>query len=227
LAEQLVESLPSTPISILISPGPLGNQINATVTIGFEFSSSDDTLKLGFRQEYLKISDGALSSSVLGLGYDEMREYPFFYTSEGCLFDYRLTPHPSWISRRYYAAWTETSYWGGYLGPISQENISKATVVGDVIEFENLTIYYEDSTSFVCGPSVITIGAKFTLDGNNWSVEQIVNASDEGGVTIKEEGVEIIPRRFEPVRPVVLIALFAIPVIIVSAYLIHKRITDK
>ncbi|TFG11324.1 hypothetical protein EU537_12635, partial [Candidatus Thorarchaeota archaeon] len=189
--------LPSSTNSIMISGGVIGSFINATLTFCFKESISDESFKLGFNQEYLEIRDGLFSSPVLGLGYDEMREYPYFYTESGELFDYRKKPAPSWASRRFYPAWTEEAKAGYYLGPISEENISRATLAGDVVEFENLTVYYADSSSRRVGPQLITVGVEFSLEDGDWSIEHIVNASDDVGVIIETQQIHVPLQHFE------------------------------
>jgi hypothetical protein len=208
--------LPMTGITISLYGGPFGNHVNATLTFGFRPALSDDSLSLGFSQEFLQISSGPSSLSAIGLGYDEMREYPFFYTDDGMLFDYRFTPAPNWVSRRYYAAWTELDRWEGFLGPISPENMSRATLIGDIVQFENLTIYFEDSTAFICGPQTITIGAKFTHSNDSWSVEHIVNASDYQGIVVEPQSLSISLRSFEPPSLVFYGSLIVLPLLLIG-----------
>jgi hypothetical protein len=218
------EHLPSSAISIMVSGGLLGSYINATLSFHFIF---DDFLSLGFEQEYLEIRDGLFSSPVLGLGYDEMREYPYFYTERGELFDYRKKPAPSWASRRFYAAWTEGAKAGYYLGPISDENISRATLAGDVVEFENLTVYYADSSSRRVGPQLITVGVEFSHDEGDWSIEHTVNASDEVGVTIQTQQIHVPLQHFEPVGKISIVALVAMGLFGLGLYVRRKKSIGK
>jgi hypothetical protein len=219
-----LENLPSSTVAIMVSGGPLGSYINATLSFHFIF---DDFFSLGFEQEYLEIRDGLFSSPVLGLGYDEMREYPYFYTERGELFDHRKKPAPSWASRRFYAAWTEMDKAGYYLGPISDENISKATVAGDIVEFENLTVYYADSSSRRVGPQLITVGVEFSHEDGDWSIEHTVNASDEGGVIIEAQQIHVPLQHFEPVGRISIVALVAMGLFGLGLYVRRKKRKEK
>jgi len=222
-----LEILPSSTNSIIISGGILGSFINATLTFCFKESISDESFKLGFNQEYLEIRDGLFSSPVLGLGYDEMREYPYFYTESGELFDYRKKPAPSWASRRFYAAWTEGAKAGYYLGPISDENISRATLAGDVVEFENLTVYYADSSSRRMGPQLITVGVEFAHEDGDWSIEHTVNASDEVGVIIETQQIHVPLQHFEPVGRISIVALVAMGLFGLGLYVRRKKRSEE
>jgi len=147
-----------------------------------------------------------------------MREYPFFYTSSGELFDYTLTPYPSWISRRHYAAWTDVFRASGYLGPISEDNITNALYCGDIIEFENLTIYFEDGSSFVCGPRLITLKANFSKSAENWDTQVTIQTSDNQGNL-----VEIALRYSEPLSPLLPATGIAVGVITLIGLLLYRK----
>ncbi len=215
-----IDHLPSASINMLLVGGPLGNNINATITVGFSLS---DNYSLGFQQEFLGINTGPATVKVVGLGYDEMREYPFFYTSSGELFDYTLTPYPSWTSRRHYAAWTALNTIELYLGPISEDNITDALYCGDIIEFENLTIYFEDGSSFVCGPRLVTLKANFSKSAENWDTQVTIQTSDNQGVTIKENLVEIALRYSEPLSPLLPVTGIAVGVITLIGLLLYRK----
>ena len=215
-----IDNLPSASINMLLVGGPLGNNINATITVGFSLS---DNYSLGFQQEFLGINTGPATVKAVGLGYDEMREYPFFYTSSGELFDYTLTPYPSWTSRRHYAAWTALNTIELYLGPISEDNITNALYCGDIIEFENLTIYFEDGSSFVCGPRLITLKANFSKSVEMWETQVTIQTSDDQGVTIEENLVEIDLRFYEPLSPGLPIIGVAVGVTALIGLLLYRK----
>jgi hypothetical protein len=209
---------------MIIRGGQFGNTVNATISIMFDLSISEQNVSIGFRQEYLRITAGPLAVRAKGLGYDEMREFPFFYTESGRLFDYRLTPYPSWISRRHYAAWTETSAMALYLGPISEQNITEVSYCGDLIEFENLTVYFEDNSSFVCGPRLISLAANFTKTGDGWDTALAIETSDNEGVTIESNIVTVLLRYPEPLSPVTpIVGVGACAALLVGVYVLWRR----
>lgn len=200
--ETHIGALPRATITMMISGGIPGNRINATITVGFTPQSGEGIFGIGFRQEFLRIITGLGAVRARGLGYDEMRERPYFYTTGGEVFDHRDDPFPSWISRRHYAAWTQTASMALYLGPISEQNITEATYCGNLIEFENLTVYFEDNSSFVCGPRLISLAANFTRTGESWNTSITIETSDDEGVTIEEDTVTVMLRQPEPLSPI-------------------------
>ncbi len=216
-----IDHLPSASINTFLIGGALGNNINATITIGFTFNNA--CYSLGFQQEYLRINTGPAAVKAVGLGYDEMREYPFFYTSNGELFDYTLTAHPSWTSKRLYPAWTEVDRAFASLGPISEDNITNTLYCGNIIEFENLTIYFDDGNSFVCGPRLITLKANFSKNTEGWDTQVTIQTSDNQGVTIEENLVEIALRYSEPLSPLLPVTGIAVGVISLIGLVLYRK----
>lgn len=214
----LIEDLPSATISMMIIGGQLGNTINATLTIGFY--SEGGEVGIGFRQELLRISSGPVYARAVGLGYDEMRERPFFYTIHGNVTNPALPPSP--VSSRQHAGWTVSEWCGAWTGPISEQNITEATFCGDIVEFENLTVYFEDGSSFVCGPNVITLGANFTRTEDVWNTSVIIETSDAQGISVDNNVVTISLRYSEPISSTVTVATIAI-VAVVAVVLCFKR----
>jgi hypothetical protein len=191
IAAQLSDIPTNQSITMMLNGHSLGTSINATLVFGFQFDSTDNEYKIGFYQQYLSISDSPFFLRALGLGYDEMREYPFAYTTGGIITDYWYNHTPNWTSKRPYLTWTEKSRWGGYLGPISEENMTHLSTAGDIVEFENLTIYYEDGSSSLCGPELITLGVNFTRTDSEWVVQYLISSSTLKGVVIDESRVTI------------------------------------
>ncbi|TFH03476.1 MAG: hypothetical protein E4H14_16635 [Candidatus Thorarchaeota archaeon] len=195
-----ISDLPNASITINILGTMFGNQIEAKLDYGFRYDNTSSLIYgIGFSQQYLTIENSIIFTQASGLGYDEMREYPFAYTDSGMITDYWLNHTANWISRRKYAAWTSLAAYGGYLGPISEENITHLTKVGDIIEFENLTIYFEDGTSFLCGPRVITVGVNFTQQNGEWEVEYLIDSSDSQHTLIQESEMTIYLSKSDPI----------------------------
>jgi hypothetical protein len=169
---------------------------------------------VGFCQEFLVVNNSLGAVAVTGLGYDEMREYPFVYYEDGVSFDRWKDRLPGWISYRPYAAWTETSRMGLWTGPIPPENITRLTKTGEIIEFENLAVYFEDGSSFVCGPRLITVGVNFTQQEGVWETNMILEVSNETGVTIGGDNITVVLQGQVPLHPVFLVTVVAIPITI-------------
>lgn len=210
-------------ITMMLNGHPLGNSINATLVFGFRFDSTENEYKIGFSQQYLSISDSPLFLRALGLGYDEMREFPFAYTTEGMITDYWYNHTPNWTSKRPYLTWTEKSRWGGYLGPISEENMTHLSMAGDFVEFENLTIYYEDGSSSLCGPELITLGVNLTKTDSEWSVQYVISTSTLEGVTIDESRVTIQLTKADQVSIVFISMLSGGIVLVIITIVIYKK----
>jgi hypothetical protein len=210
-------------ITMVLKGHPLGNSINATIVFGFRFDSINDVYTIGFSQQYLRISSSHVFLRALGLGYDEMREYPFAYTTEGIITDFWKNHTPNWTSRRPYLTWTEESRWGGYLGPISEDNMTHLSMAGDIVEFENLTIYYEDGTSSLCGPELITIGVNFTRTDSEWVVQYLISSSTLEGVTIEESQVTIQMIRADRVSIEFISVLSGGIVLVIITITIYKK----
>jgi hypothetical protein len=186
-----IDSLPTATITIDIRGLFLGNHITAQLEFGFIYDDDLRTYAIGFQQIPLVIDNSVIFSRVVGLGYAEMREYPFVYSTSGGFYDYWTNHSPEYSSRRFYAAWTETRYTALYLGPLTEENITNLAYAGDVVEFENLTLYFDDGSSFLCGPQIITTGVNFTHQENMWNADFILGCSSEVGVTIEETRISL------------------------------------
>jgi hypothetical protein len=45
---------------------------------------------------------------------------------------------------------------------------SSLQLEGDIVEFENLTIHFDDGSLFLCGPRLIAVGVNFTQQNGEW-----------------------------------------------------------
>jgi len=199
-----------------------GNQIEATLEYGFQYDNTSMTYLIGFSQQYLTIETSMIFARASGLGYDEMREYPFAYTEDGMITDYWVNHTPNWISRRDYAAWTPVTRSSGYLGPITEENMTHLTKAGDIIEFENLTIYFDDGSSFLCGPRLITVGVNFTQQNDNWQCEYLLYSSDSQNTQIQDSELTIHLQEMDPISIPFLGFSFVIVVAVVLSLICHR-----
>ena len=215
-----VDDLPSTSIKMMLVGDSPGNCINATITIGFY--SNGGQLGIGFHQEMINISTEDGYIPAIGLGYSELSEYTFFTTFRGDGSSDSLTSDI--VSHRNYAAWTESQWFGTWNGPISEQNVIDAIGWGVIIQFEDLTVYFEDGSSFVCSPHSITLSAIFTKTGDSWDSDIIITASDTEGITI-ESGVVTIPITYPVfVSPILLITIITITAVIgVAAGVVYLK----
>jgi hypothetical protein len=219
-----ISNLPNASVTINILGALFGNQIEARLEYGFRYDDTSMTYSIGFFQQYLVIENSIIFTHTSGLGYDEMREYPFAYTDNGMVTDYWVNHTPNWISRRKYAAWTSLNAIGLYLGPISEENMTHLTKAGDIVEFENLTIYFDDGSSFLCGPRIITVGVNFTQQDGEWQVEYLLESSDSQNTQIHESELVIYLPSVDPISlPFIGGVLFVVIVVIVLLSKYYKR----
>jgi hypothetical protein len=153
---------------IIITDGPVGSRITAPVTIFLEPIYSENEVDLGMQLELLTIRNAPAACEIAGLGFDELREYPLTYLNSTPDYDYGITGNPQWRSFRPYAAWTEKGGFGlaVMLFPDKWDHL---TLAGDVVEFENLTIYLANGQSIRCGPDIIRVAANFTRTPDGWN----------------------------------------------------------
>ncbi len=219
-----IEDLPSASITmLLIDESSSNNTINATITIGF-YSNGNST-GIGFHQELLNISAESDYVRPVGLGYDEMREYSIFTTIHGNVTVNTLSSDV--VSHRHYAAWTESKWFGTWNGPISEQNISEVILCANIIKYENLKVYFEDGSSFVCGPQFITLAAIFTRTGEVWNTSFNIHTSDSEGISIDNNVVTISIRYPEYVSPIFFIAtitMVAVVAVVAGALYLKSRL---
>jgi len=212
-----IEDLPSASVRLLLVGEDPEDVVNATITIGFY--SNGNRIGIGFHQKVLHTTNGSSSIAAIGLGYDELREYSHFSTTQGDVIDNTL--NPGCVSHRHYAAWTASEWSGTWNGPISDENITDAIFCSDIIEIENLRVYFEDGSSSICGPQLIRLTINFTKTGEIWNTDIAIETSSSDGVSIENE-VLTIPIRFpeylSPVFYLTLISTIAIVIVVVGVF---------
>ena len=217
-----ISNLPNASITINILGALFGNQIEGVLDFGVQYDNIAMMYLIGFHQQHLVIKDSMLFTRATGLGYDEMREYPFVYTDDGVITDCWVNHSASWISRRKYAAWTPHDSSGGYLGPITEENMTHLTKAGDIVEFENLTVYFDDNSSFVCGPRLITVGVNFTHQDDEWRVEYILGSSDSQNTIFHESVLTVHLQMMDPISIPFIGFSFVIVIAIVASFTCYR-----
>jgi hypothetical protein len=223
------DTLPSARVGLFLESGLLSTGVNATLTFGF---SEDDwplyhNIMIGFRQERILIGNWILSIPVAGIGYVEMREYPFMYFNTGVFFNDWINRTPLLRSYRPYPGWTDRGGMETYTGitppEASPQNASQILTAGDILEFENLTIYFDDGSSFVCGPQLITVGMNFTQTDTGWTIQRVLNVSDPSGVTIGDDSITISLRGSVPLHPVFLGLIITVPAVVIVGTVWWRR----
>lgn len=219
---KLIEDLPSASIKMMFVGDSPGNNISATITIGVY--SNGNRLGIGFHQEMIITSVEPGFTPAVGLGYSELSEHSFFTTYDG--HGTSDTIDFDTVSRRSYVAWTESQWFGTWNGPLSEQNITDAILWGDIIQFEDLTVYFEDGSTFVCSSHLITLSATFTKTGDLWETNIIITSSDSEGITIDNSVVTIsisYPVYVSPIFMFTLITITAaIGIVAVTIYLKSK-----
>ena len=217
-----IEDLPSASITMLFVGDSPGNNINATITIGF-YSNGNST-GIGFHQELVNISTESGYVQPIGLGYDEMREHSFFSTIHGNVTVNTLSSDV--VSHRHYAAWTESEWFGTWNGPISEQNISEAIFCGDIIQFENLEVYFEDGSSFVCNPQFITLAAIFTRTGELWNTSITITTSHAEGISIDNNVLTISIRYPQSISTAFYVTIITTVVVVAGVLYLSTRKTE-
>ena len=203
----LATNWPEQTVSILFDATLLGTSINASILFGLRNRLvQGNSFGVGLICEPLQIVNGRFASAVLGLGYAEMRECPFLSVNGSLLLDFLKDNEPSWISRRNLAAWTDEGGFGTYSSVIL--NSSDFDYAGDILEFENLTVYFEDGTSSLVGPELITVGMNFTRVGNGWN-RQVIFSTSENDTRIVNDSVYEIPSLIDIPLNIPVVALTA------------------
>jgi len=195
-------SLPDTYLTIIVNDRIAGTRMNATV--GFGFNVDADAVGVGYDQYPLQVDNGIDAVPVSGVSYSQRREYPFAYAGTREILD-------SWASGKPISAtdnpahpfplWDTRSQEGQYVGPIRNECVPQMTVVGYVLEYDNLTLCFDNGGSLVFGPGVTTIGANFTHLDDEWSVYLIIDMPGVGGTAINGSVVTISLDGHIPIDP--------------------------
>lgn len=92
-----------------------------------------------------------------------------------------------------------------------------------MIEYENLTIHYADGSRIVCGPKVLTVGANFTRSNGAWSVDYILQASEDEHATLEDGSVTIVMGTMPALQSQYSALLVGAPFVFVSAIVCFLR----
>jgi len=220
-----ITSFPSCSVEIRIDGGPYESTLVGTLEFGFGlWPDEPDFMGIAFREVSMEIQNVAMTVDAVGVGSDEMREYVFAYADWGMLFDCFKSHNPAAVSARNNWPWTPGS---NIVLSITEElNETEAQhllFAGQVIEYESLTIHYADGSRIVCGPKVLTVGANFTRSNGAWSVDYILQASDDEHATLQDGSVTIVVGAVPPLRPQYLAFLAGAPFVFVSAIVCFLR----
>jgi hypothetical protein len=165
---------------ITITDGPIGSSITAGAMIYAipRCASSDPRISFGIALLRAEITNAPIAKEIEGLGFDMLRDYAIAYRGSIPVFNEWQNGTPGWTSWRPYAVWTENGGmgWGSVILPEDWENLS---LVGDVVEIENLTVYLKDGQAIRCGPDIIRIAANFTRVSDTW--DSTYHVEIEGG----------------------------------------------
>jgi hypothetical protein len=180
--------LPRAPLAIIVQSGIDGTRVIADLEIGFMKSEYD--YLIGYRRDFLDIHNGYNRSDVIGLGYTALGIYSFAYLGDVKLFDYRENgvPEPAYEDQ---PSWTSNDAEGSHTGPIRKENLTELSNAGVIFEFIDFSIYFEDGSNFVCGPSRLMVGVNFTRNGSDWIIDYIFDASDNESIYFAPASVSI------------------------------------
>jgi hypothetical protein len=189
--------LPIAPFTIIVQSGTDGTRAIADLEFGFRKHKIQSTsgeisyhYTIGYKRDFLEVRNGFNKSGVAGLGYTEIRVYSFAYLGETKLFDNRDEESPDGFSTNQ-PDWTTDSAEGSHIGPIRQENLTHLTNAGVILELIDFSIYFNDGSNFVCGPSILTVGVNFTRSENEWIIDYIYDASDNESVIFTPASVSI------------------------------------
>ena len=217
-----ISNLPSASITINILGALFGNQIKAGLDFNFQYDAATMMYRIGFSQQNLVITDSILFKRAIGLGYDEIRVYPYAYTDNGMLADFWVNHTPNYDGRGNYPAWTPSNNMSLYFGPFSEETMTHFTKAGDIIEFENLTIYFDDGSSFVCGPQLITVGVNFTRQNDGWQTDYLLGSSDSQNTIFHESALTVHLQKMDPISIPFLELSFVIVIAIVVSFTCYR-----
>ncbi|MBD3158535.1 MAG: hypothetical protein GF309_07055 [Candidatus Lokiarchaeota archaeon] len=165
---------------VIVTDGPTGSSIAASAMIYAESEDTSSGPMIGFGISLLRaeIVNAPVAQQIEGLGFGMLRDYAIAYRDSIPVFNEWQNGTPGWKSWRPYAAWTETrgEGWGSLVPPEDWDNLS---LIGDVVEIENLTVYLANGQSIRCGPDIIRIAANFTRTPDGWDSTYYVEI--EGG----------------------------------------------
>ena len=96
------------------------------------------------------------------------------------------------------------------------------TMAGDIVEFENLTIYFDDGSSFLCGPRLITVGVNFTRQDDEWQVEYLLNSSNSQNIIFHESALTVHLQEMDPISIPFLGLSFVIIIAIILSFIFYR-----
>lgn len=230
-----------TSVSMLLHDEIAGTYVNATLTFRFAYCSGSSSVS--YKQDFLEVENGPDAVPVVGLSYTRKCEYLFAYLGTQELFDEWGSGQPGCITengQHPYPLWTPDSTESQNVGPIPVENVSQSIIVGYVVEYDDLTLYFSNDEHILCGPKTIAAGMNFTLDGE-WSMMPIFEVSDTSNVVINEKSIDVSLEEHVPIdpdwlptsdsngemqfiflpNPVVMIPIMAVGVVVVAV--LYKR----
>lgn len=180
-----------TSVSMLLHDEIAGTYVNATLTFRFAYSSGSSSV--GYKQDFLEVENGPDAVPVVGLSYTRKCEYLFAYSGTQELFDEWGSGQSGCITengQHPYPLWTPDSTESQNVGPIPIENVSQSIIVGYVVEYDDLTLYFSNAEHILCGPKTIAAGMNFTLDGE-WSITPIFEVSDTSNVVLNGRSIDV------------------------------------
>jgi len=190
-----------TSVSMLLHDEIAGTYVNATLT--FRFACCSDSGSVGYKQDFLEVENGPDAVPVVGLSYTRKCEYLFAYLGTQELFDEWGSGQLGCITengQHPYPLWTPDSTESQNVGPIPVENVSQSIIVGYVVEYDDLTLYFSNDEYILCGPKTIAAGMNFTLDGE-WSMTPILEVSDTSNVVLDERSIDVSLEGHMPIDP--------------------------
>lgn len=197
LSTEHTTDLPRAPLALIVQSGTDGTRIIADLEFGFrkfEIISESDivsyTYLVGYKRDRLEIHNGFNKSGAVGFGYAALGIYEFAYLGDVKLFDYREdgVPEPAYEDQ---PSWTSNDSEGSHKGPIPEENLTELSNAGVIFEFIDFSIYFEDGSNYVCGPSRLIVGVNFTRNGSDWITDYIFEASDNESIYFAPASVSI------------------------------------
>ncbi|MFW9804834.1 MAG: hypothetical protein ACFFFC_19415 [Candidatus Thorarchaeota archaeon] len=175
--------LPAASVSIIIDDEIAGTNVNATIS--FEFMDLGESYGIGYEQQFIQVTNGGDAVPVGGISYGQRREYSFAYLGAEKLFDHLIEEEPDCITNNPDypdIAWDIHSKESQYVGPIWIDNMSQLSHAGYVLQYDDMTLCFENDEFLVLGPAVMTIGVNFTHFDAEWSAQLIFDVSESAGI---------------------------------------------
>ncbi len=176
--------LPVASVNIIIDDYVAGTKVNATIS--FEFMDFGDSYGVGYEQQFIQVTNGGDAVPVGGISYSERREYSFAYLGADKLFDRLIEEEPDCTTNNPDypdIVWDIGSKESQYVGPIWIDNMSQLSHAGYVLQYDDMTLCFENDEFLVLGPKVMTVGVNFTHFDAEWSAQLIFDVSESAGIT--------------------------------------------